>query len=336
LGRIGQYLPRLDRNFAALGPRELVASLRTAKQARAATLIEYPNLHPRSWQREVSTECHRFKVPLNACASLLPNRLIQRMEREFVECDKIVVPSTAARRSFESFSYASKATVVAPGVDHELFAPVPSAGYSRPSLFRVCYVGRVELAKGMAYLLQAWKNLNLKNAELLLVGEYRSELKHLLAQYAGSNVRIVGLLSPAEVADCYRSSSLFVFPSVNEGFGMVLLEAMASGLPVIASQGTGADDCVTHGEDGFVVPARNVAALEDTLLWCYQHQDDAKSIGENARSKIEAQFTLAHYNHRVIDLYQSVAPAAPHPPAPPRVHLLEIGARYNAVNPIPL
>ena len=262
-------------------------------------------LHPRRWQREVLAECAHFGIHPKQCASVLSERLIQRMEREFAECDKIVVPSTAARQSFEGLRDAGKATVVWPGVNHDFFTPPPDS--RRPPLFRVCYVGRLELAKGLGYLLQSWHKLALPDAELVLIGEYRTELKSLLERYDGANVRLTNILSPQEVAQWYRESSLFVFPSVNEGFGMVLLEAMASGLTVIASEKTGADDCVTHGHDGFIVPARNVDALAETILWCYQHPDDAQSIGKAARATIEAQFTLAHYDRRIISLYRSVS-----------------------------
>jgi glycosyltransferase involved in cell wall biosynthesis len=282
-----------------------LASLRIAKRSGAVTLLEYPMLHPHSWQREVLAECARFGINPKNCPAVLPEQLIQRLEREFVECDKIIVPSTTARRSFEEFPYAAKAVSVPPGVDHELFRP-STHSTSRP--FRVCYVGRVELAKGMGYLLQAWKRLALPNAQLVLIGEYRAEVNSLFQKYATPNVRVTNSLAPQEVAAWYRDSNVFVFPSVNEGFGMVLLEAMASGLPVIASEGTGAHDCVTHGKDGFLVPARDVDALAETLLWCYQHPNDAESIGKNARVKVEAQFTLDHYNRRITDLYRSIVP----------------------------
>jgi starch synthase len=285
-----------------------LASLRIAKQAGAVTLVEYPMLHPRSWQREVLAECERFGVSPRECPSVLPERLMQRMEREFAECDKIVVPSSAARRSFEDSPHAAKVVVVSPGIDHHFFAPPPNP--HRPPLFRVCYVGRLELAKGLAYLLQAWNKLALPDAELVLIGERRVELHSLLDRFATANVRLMNVLSPLEVAQWYRESSVFVFPSVNEGLAMVLLEAMASGLAVIASEGAGAADCVTHGKDGFVVPSRNVDALADAILWCYQHPDLARSISRAARAKVEAQFTLAHYNRRIINLYHSMVDAS--------------------------
>jgi glycosyltransferase involved in cell wall biosynthesis len=281
-----------------------LASLRIAKQARVATLLEHPMLHPHSWQREVLAECDRHDIDPADCASVLPEQLIVRMEREFAESDKIVVPSMAARRSFNPYHYAARAVVISPGVDHHLFAPASEA--SLAPLFRVCCVGRVEFAKGIAYLLQAWRKLALPKAELVLIGETRDETKRLLEKYGSTNVRLTGPLSPQEVAAWYRQSNAFVFPSVNEGFGIVLLEAMASGLPVVASKGTGADDCVTHGKDGFIFPARNPEALAELLLRCHRQPHQAKSIGKNARAKIEAEFTLAHYNRRIIDLYKSV------------------------------
>jgi hypothetical protein len=63
---------------------------------------------------------------------------------------------------------------------------------------------------------------------------------------------------------------------------------------------------VTHGKDGFIFPARNPEALAELLLRCHRQPHQAKSIGKNARAKIEAEFTLAHYNRRIIDLYKSV------------------------------
>src|SRR5436190_23125800 len=88
---------------------------------------------------------------------------------------------------------------------------------------------------------------------------------------------------------------------------MVLLEAMASGLPVIGTDRTGAPDLVTPGREGFIVPARNVDALREAILWCYQHPDEAAVMGKDARAKVEEQFTLAHHAERQIAVYRSLA-----------------------------
>jgi glycosyltransferase involved in cell wall biosynthesis len=91
-----------------------------------------------------------------------------------------------------------------------------------------------------------------------------------------------------------------------EGLANVLLEAMASGLPVVATDRSGALDCVTAGKDGFVVPAGNVDALAEAIFWCYQHRDKTMAMGKAARTKIEQQFTLSHYEDRQIALYRSL------------------------------
>jgi glycosyltransferase involved in cell wall biosynthesis len=282
-----------------------LASLDAAKRRGAITLVENPMLHPRQWQREVLTECKRFGVNPTDCDAVLAEPLIRRREREFEVCDQIVVNSTVACRSFEEFGYGKKARVVSPGVDHLFFAPAIQP--TRQQLFRVCYVGRLELAKGIGYLLQAWKQLALPQAELLMIGEIRPEIDSLVRSHVDASVRLIGVLTPQKVAEFYRQSNIFAFPSVNEGFALVLLEAMAAGLPVVASDKSGAVECVSEGKDGIIVPARSVDALAEAILWCYRHRDETTAMGRSARKKVEERFTLAHYEQRQIDLYRSLA-----------------------------
>ncbi len=287
-----------------------LASLRVAKRQGAATLLDNPGRHPGHFHRAPEEECDRFNIKRCDRSSLLPAALIHRMEREYEIADRIVVPSTLAYRSFAKFGYAAKTVVAFPGVDHQFFSPLPPPQTARAPLFRVCFAGRVELAKGAGYLLQAWKRLGLSNAELVLAGEVRPEMKALLQTHADSSVRTTGFLTAENLLQLYRDSDLFVLPSVNEGLAQVLLEAMASGLPVVASDLCGADDCVTQGQEGFITAARDVDSVAKAMLWCYQHRDEARAMGRAARARIESQFTLAHYNQRMIALYRSLAGAS--------------------------
>jgi glycosyltransferase involved in cell wall biosynthesis len=172
---------------------------------------------------------------------------MRRREREFETCDRIVVPSTVALQSFTEMGYGEKTEVVPIGVDADFFTP---KGDAPPSpIFRVGYFGRAEPAKGLGYLLQAWKRLALPRAELVLVGEVKPQMKSLLKTYADPGLRLTGFLPQHEVAQRYRESSLFVLPSPNEGLAQVLLEATASGLPVVATDMTGATDCLENGRE---------------------------------------------------------------------------------------
>lgn len=195
--------------------------------------------------------------------------------------------------------------VVWPGVDHDFYTPARQA--RQYDVSRVCYVGRVELAKGIGYLLPAGEQLRLSRAELLLVGEIHPEVRLLLARYASASVKTAGMLTPEEVAARYRESDVFVLPSVNEGLALVLLEATASGLPVVASDTTGTADCITPGREGLVVPPKDADALAEAILWCHQHSDDAKAMGNAARIRVEQEFMFSHYEKRTVALYGSLA-----------------------------
>ena len=280
-------------------------TLHAAKRVGAITLLENAARHPHHWHQAGVEECKRFGIDPELRSTVLPSRLIERMLREFEICDYIVAPSSASYRSFAEFGLGEKTVVVPTGVDSDFF--LPEARVRDTSLFRVCFVGRVELAKGAGYLLQAWKKLALPNAELVLVGAVKKEMSELLRTCADSSVRMPGILAATEVAKIYRESDLFVFPSVNEGLPQVLLEAMASGLPVVVSDLSSAEDCVTSGEEGFIVPGRDVDRLAEAIQWCYQHREETRAMGRTARARIEREFTLEHYNQRQIALYRAVA-----------------------------
>lgn len=280
-----------------------LGQLKRAQQLGAVTIVDVGARHPKLWRQEIIEERRRFGV--DEPRGIASGVSIRRMEREFKTCDKITVLSSPARDSFREFAYGHKAEVVLPGIDHTFFTPPAEAAHS--PIFRVCYAGRVELAKGLGYLLKAWKRLALSNAELVLIGKVQPDVSAMLKENASANVKLVDFIPPEQLVQYYRNSNVLVFPSVTEGFGLVLLEAMACGIPVVGSDRSGAMDCVTEGQDGFIVPARDVDRLADVILWCYQHRDELALMGRAARLKIESRFTLDHYYERMIALYRAVA-----------------------------
>jgi len=283
-----------------------MASIRAAKKLGAITLVESASCHPRQWLKVELEESKRFGETSRDGGGNHTEKMLRRMEREFEECDQIVVPSKVAEQSFAERGFGNRTVVVQTGVDAEYFSPNPGVA-ERPKTFRVCYVGRIEFAKGLGYLLDAWKRLALLHAELVLVGEVKPQMNALLRSYRDCGVRLTGALPPGEVARCYRESSVFVMPSPNEGLAQVVLEAMASGLPVVATDRTGANDCMVNGKEGLIVPARNTDALAEAILSCNQHPEKRQAMGKAARARIESEFTLEHYNQRVIALYRKLA-----------------------------
>jgi glycosyltransferase involved in cell wall biosynthesis len=106
-------------------------------------------------------------------------------------------------------------------------------------------------------------------------------------------------ISHSELTALYRACDVFVFPSLCEGFGHVILEAMSSGLPVITTKNTAGADTIEHGKEGFLVPIRDVDLLVEYLELLCKDRQLCREIGMNARIKAE-QFTYEKFRERII------------------------------------
>ncbi|HEY0038101.1 MAG TPA: glycosyltransferase family 4 protein, partial [Longimicrobium sp.] len=186
--------------------------------------------------------------------------------------------------------------VVPYGVDLDTFVP-PAALPAGP--FRVLFVGQMVQRKGLTYLFEAWKRLALPNAELVLAGRGRMD-GPLLARY-GSLFRREASVSRPRLRELYQCSDVFCMPSLAEGSGMVYLEALACGTPVIGTPNTGAADLIDDGEQGFLVPIRDVDALAERLLWCYEHREELQAMRAAARTRAE-RFTWGAFRKGVADM----------------------------------
>lgn len=150
------------------------------------------------------------------------------------------------------------------------------------------------------YLLRAWAKLGLPNAELEVIGlvepQFRSLVLHEIQRAAGT-ARLCG--PSTEPEKVLRGASALVMPSVQDGFGLVVLEAMASGLPVIVSEHVGAKDCVREGIDGYIVPARDVDAIADRLQYLHVDESRRRMMGRNAREQA-MRFPWGGYRERLL------------------------------------
>jgi glycosyltransferase involved in cell wall biosynthesis len=186
-----------------------------------------------------------------------------RQIEEYEAADVVVVPSEFVKQSFVRQGFpAEKLRVIPYGVRTTHFHRV-----SRPpdDRFRVLFVGALSIRKGARYLFQAFRELPHPRKELVIVGTVRDEVRPLAAEFRDLNVKFVGVVPNMKLKHLYSSSHAFVLPSVEEGLGMVLAEAMACGCPVIASANTGAAELFSCGREGFIVPARDSRAIRDCL-----------------------------------------------------------------------
>ena len=222
-----------------------------------------------------------------------PEWKIERKNREVELADHIFVASSFTECSLLDIGVPrSKITVIPYGAPIEYFQPHPK----QDKLFRVMFAGQVGTRKGVHYLLQAWQELSLPESELLLVGVNQMP-NDWLSKYR-DRVRLTGSVPHSSLNAYYSSANVFVFPSLVEGFGLVLLEAMACGIPIITTPNTGGPDIIIDGIEGFIIPIRDVEALKVKIAWCYSHPQELAKMGIAARKKAE-QLTWERYRQKL-------------------------------------
>lgn len=203
-----------------------------------------------------------------------------RKREELSLADAVVVASSFAAESLRGEVECS-VSVVPYGAPIEGFAANPGVR----SGFRALYVGRMSPRKGVHYLLEAWQRSQLPQDELELVGIDDFPEGWLKRSVGGA--RYSSAVPHAELIPIYQRANVFVFPTLSDGFGLVLLEAMASGLPIIATRNSGAADLIREGIEGFVVPIRRPEALAERLVWCRENPEALVEMGRAARRRAE-------------------------------------------------
>ncbi len=256
-----------------------------------------------SYQRNILLE--EAKMFGADTAHLLKSFSNERMDRELWEyehADLIVVPSQFVKRTFLNEGIPEhKIFVNNFGVDLNGFNPAPRDG----GPFRIICTGQQTLRKGVHYLLRAFHELNLNNAELWLVGKSSDEITPFLKKYS-RNVRTFSPVPQAELAGFYQQCDVFAMCSVEEGLALVQLQAMACGLPLICTTNTGGDDLVIDGQEGFVLPIRNVDTLKEKLNYLYSNRDICRQMGVNARNKVKSGFGWVDYGDRMVARYKKL------------------------------
>ena len=217
----------------------------------------------------------------------LPEADFQHLVRETAMARSHLVASSFTRRTLiDNGISASSIRVIPYGVDCERFRPDAARRAEPGAKMRLLFVGRINQRKGIKYLLQALRLLGTDKVEVTVCGRVVDGLE--LFQEYGPQVVIRPSVSDQELVAAYQAADLFVFPSVAEGFGQVLLEALACGLPVLSTTSTAAPDLVEDGRDGFVVEPRRPEYLAHHIEWALTHRRELARMGQRARTTAES------------------------------------------------
>ncbi len=204
-----------------------------------------------------------------------------RFFREIRDTEYFLVPSQFVKESLLYSGIRREQIAVVPyGVDLEKFR------YQKKKAFhgnlKLVYVGQITYKKGIDYMLKVISQFPNDRVSITLAGAYNTS-NHIYRKYKNCrNIKFLGFVTRDILAQVYHEADVFVFPTLGEGFGMVVLEAMGCGLPAIVSDHAGGNDVVAAGKNGFEFEAGNEKMLKDKIEWFLNNPDRLPEMSENA------------------------------------------------------
>ncbi|HSS47967.1 MAG TPA: glycosyltransferase family 4 protein [Thermoanaerobaculia bacterium] len=256
-----------------------LSTFRKAKRLGMTTILDAAATHHSTQDR-----FHGFSEPTG-----LHRRITAVKDAEISLADHVLTVSELARRSYLEAGVPPERVYCLPlGTEVDLFAPV-SAAVPAGAGTTFVFAGAASRVKGLDLLLAAFARVRCAEpgTRLLVIGP-EGDASSLLGPPAPAGVTVLGALSQAELAARFAEADCLVLPSRNESFGMVVPEALAAGLPVLVSDRVGAAELVLEGQNGWVVPAGDTAALAGRMLDAARRRDELRRMRPACRRSAEA------------------------------------------------
>ena len=231
-------------------------------------------------------------------------RLINHLDARTVVSKSVV--------EYVSRYFPGKYELIPNGIDVERFGSPDVKPIERfmDGKLNILFVGRLEKRKGFPHLLHAFPQIKeaVPQARLLVVGAFDKDDREPYVRYARENglrdVRFIGFVSNEDLPRYYRTAHVFCAPSTGfESFGVVLLEAMSAGAPLVASDISGYRNVVTHGVDGILTPPADEAALTQMIVLLLRDPELRARLSARGR-ETAAKYSWQNIARRTLDLYE--------------------------------
>jgi glycosyltransferase involved in cell wall biosynthesis len=229
-------------------------------------ILERGSTHIKFQSDILEEECKIFNVDFK-----INDKEIKQELKEYDLADYISIPSNFVKQSFLKNGINKKKLIVTPyGVNLNYFYPKKK----KDNIFRFIYVGTLSIRKGLWYTLKAFNELNLPNAELILVGSIEASFLPLLKEFTSNKkIKILNHIGQNKLVEFYNISNVFVISSIEDGFAMVIPQALACCLPVICTENSGGSELIENGINGYVLPIRQLDKLKEKMLFLYEDNE---------------------------------------------------------------
>lgn len=295
--KVAQRLSKIDNCNAIYAYEDgALQSFRTARERGLKCVYDLPIAYWQTSQHLLREEAERYPDwEPTLVATRDSDEKLSRKTQELDLAHLVVCPSRFVLESLPPDTRAQKQCVVAP-FGSPVIDPNIDARKETGRL-RLLFAGALTQRKGLADLFEAMKLVSSKNVELVVMGSLLRPLSWYRDRFADF------IYEPprphGEVLSLMQSCHVFVLPSIVEGRALVQQEAMACGLPVVATRNAGADDVIVDGETGFLVPIRSPGALAEKINWCAANRSLVDGMGIAARTRA-SEFTWRGYGESIV------------------------------------
>jgi len=273
---------RVAKNFTAAGffigmPGQCIKTFKRAKELGDKRILKHAMGSVKNLSEILSEEYEKRGLSLQK-ETPFNSSYLKQLNKEYALADAHIMASSIGKNQLIEEGVPEKSIWVIPyAANSDIFkASHSSPANSKP--FSIVFAGQLSVRKGFIYLQQALEQAGQKNWACHAFGSQLNEVKQDLNSYTGKiPIKFHGAVNQAELAEAMRKADVLVLPSIEDGFGLVVPQALNCGTPCIVSDAVGAKDIITHRENGSIFPSKNSSELYDELLWWSENKKQVHS-----------------------------------------------------------
>ena len=235
---------------------------------------------------------------------IMSEKKCRNKDEELILSDQVLVASTFAAKSLDLFNFKKKLNIkiIPYGIDSPKEKIINKR--EKNETFKILFVGRPTLSKGIQYVIEVLEHLDFP-WEIEVAGSIPENpikiSKKMDLFFKDDRCKFLGQLPNEELLKKMKKSHVFLFPSLFEGFGQVLLESFSCGLPVVTTFNTAGSDIIENNKNGFLTPIRDIKETTKILNNFYENDEFRKSIAENAFISIN-KFSWEKYQKELSEI----------------------------------
>ncbi len=283
-------------------PQVSLFCLKKAQKSGTKRILEHPMVHVNTWMELMKNQYAEYGSSAGVQYSLFSKKMVSRMLEEYKYADQINLLSSYSKQTFISNGISeSKLRVTLPGIDVNYWEQAEDLRPTGKTI--LLFVGRLELLKGVHYLLEAYSKMQMPDTELWLVGNRLPEIEPYLTDL-NPGIKLLGVKDKESLKEIYHQAHILILPSVQESFGLVMLEALASGMFVVASANTGIGDILAVNKNaGLSFESASRAQLTERMkLACSTIANTPMKEIKKTAINTAREFSLENYKKSLMTL----------------------------------